>query len=193
MDPDGWAHTWRASMLRLFVAIDIPAAIKSQLTGWRMSMSGARWVQPDQMHLTLAFLGEHPMGVYDEVCQSLEDVEFSPFDLEFQEVGFFGSKKVPRTLWADVRSSPELIGLQKKVCKRMQELGIKAEARKFRPHVTLARLNGASYEDVSRFLETLHLAKSDSFSVDSFALFSSKLLPRGAVYYIEQTYFGHSD
>jgi 2'-5' RNA ligase len=180
-------------MLRLFVAIDVPDAIKSQLTGWRMSMSGARWVQFDQMHLTLAFLGEHPMSVYDEVCQSLEDVEFSPFDLEFQKVGFFGSKKVPRTLWADVCSSAELIGLQNKVCKRMQELGIKVEARKFRPHLTLARLNGASYEDVGRFLEAGCLAKSDSFSVDSFALFSSKLLPRGAVYHIEQTYFGHSD
>ena len=175
-------------MLRLFVAIDIPAAIKEQLCCWKIAMRGARWTQPDQMHLPLAFLGEHPMSNYDKVCQSLEDVEFSPFDLEFQRVGFFGSKKVPRTLWADVLSSRELIGLQKKVCKRMQELGIKAEARKFRPHVTLARLNGASYEDVSRFLETLHLAKSDSFSVDSFALFSSKLLPREAVYQIEQEY-----
>ena len=74
----------------------------------------------------------------------------------------------------------------------MQELGIKAEARKFRPHLTLARLNGASYEDLGRFLEAGCLAKSDSFSVESFALFSSKLLPRGAVYHIERTYFGHS-
>ena len=179
-------------MLRLFVAIDIPDGIKSQLTGWRMSMSGARWVSPDQMHLTLAFLGEHPLSVYDEVCQSLEDIKFSPFDIEFQEVGFFGSKKVPRTLWASVHSSPGLIGLQKSVSKRCQDLGIEIEARKFRPHLTLARLNGASYEDLGRFLEAGCLARSDSFSVDSFALFSSKLLPRGAVYHIEQTYFGHS-
>ena len=75
----------------------------------------------------------------------------------------------------------------------MQELGINVEARKFRPHLTLARLNGASYEDGGRFLEAGDLAKSDSFSVEAFALFSSKLLPRGAVYHIEQTYFGHSD
>ena len=180
-------------MLRLFVAIDIPGTIQEQLSGWKMAMRGARWTQPDQMHLTLEFLGEQPIDLYREICESLESVQLTSFELEFEGVGFFGSKKVPRTLWAGVRSSRELIGLQKKVCKRIQELGIKVEARKFRPHLTLARLNGASYEDVGRFLEAGCLAKSDSFSVDSFALFSSKLLPRGAVYHIEQTYFGHSD
>jgi 2'-5' RNA ligase len=180
-------------MLRLFVAIDIPGTIKEQLSGWKTAMRGARWTQPDQMHLTLEFLGEQPIDLYREICESLESVQLTSFELEFEGVGFFGSKKVPRTLWADVRSSRELIGLQKKVCKRIQELGIKVEARKFRPHLTLARLNGASYEDVGRFLEAGCLAKSDSFSVDSFALFSSKLLPRGAVYHNEQTYFGHSD
>ena len=94
-------------MLRLFVAIDIPDVIKSQLTGWRMSMTGARWTQPDQMHLTLEFLGEQPIDLYREICESLESVQLTSFELEFEGVGFFGSKKVPRTLCADVRSRPE--------------------------------------------------------------------------------------
>ena len=175
--------------MRLFVAIDIPDTVKEQLTGWRMAIRGARWAQPDQMHLTLAFLGEQPMGVYHEVCQSLESIEFMPFALQFQKVGFFGSKKVPRTLWADACQSPELIALQKRVSKQCQALGIKIEARKFRPHLTLARLNGATYEDVSRFLEALYLAKSDSFSVESFALFSSKLHANGAIYRVERNFF----
>lgn len=174
--------------MRLFVAIDIPDPVKEQLTGWRMAIRGARWAQPDQMHLTLVFLGEQPIGVYHEVCQSLEGVEFMPFELQFEKVGFFGSKKVPRTLWADAFQSPELITLQKRISKRCQDLGIEIEARKFRPHLTLARLNGASYKDVGRFLETLYLAKTDSFSVESFALFSSKLSPRGAIYQIEREY-----
>ena len=92
------------------------------------------------IHLTLEFLGEQPIDLYREICESLESVQLTSFELEFEGVGFFGSKKVPRTLWADVRSSRELIGLQKKVCKRIQELGIKVEAPKFRPHLTLARL-----------------------------------------------------
>ena len=95
---------------------------------------------------------------------------------------------MPRTLWADALQSPELIALQKRVSKQCQALGIEIEARKFRPHLTLARLDGASYEDVGQFLQMFSLSRSTRFTVDSFALFSSKLLPRGAVYRIEQEY-----
>ncbi len=151
-------------------------------------MRGARWAQPEQMHLTLSFLGDQPMSVYHDVRQSLEDVEFTPFRLKFESVGCFGSKRAPRTIWADVCKSQELNALQTRVSKRCQDLGIEIEARKFRPHLTLARLNQTSYDNVSRFLETLHLAESDSFLVESFSLFSSKLSPRGAVYQVEQDF-----
>ena len=175
-------------MLRLFVAIGIPDSVKDQLSGWRLSVRGARWVEPDQMHLTLTFLGEQPINVYREVCDSLETVAFAPFELRFQSVNFFGSKKVPRTLWADVCAGPELMTLQNRVSKRCRELGLSIEARKFRPHLTLARLNGASYQDVGRFLETLYLAQTDPFWIDSFQLFSSKLHPHGAVYRVERSF-----
>jgi len=173
---------------RLFVAIDIPDSIKEELTGWRMSMRGARWARPDQMHLTLVFLGEQQLGLYHEICESLERIAFTPFELQFHKVGYFGSKKSPRTLWADIGESPEIIALQKRVSAQCRELGIEIEARKFRPHLTLARLDDASYEDVGQFLQMFSLAKSATYAVDSFTLLSSKLLPRGAVYRIEQQY-----
>ena len=56
--------------MRLFIAIDIPDSVKDQLLDWRVALRGARWVEPDQMHLTLAFLGEQPNNVYREVCDS---------------------------------------------------------------------------------------------------------------------------
>ncbi|HCX87852.1 MAG TPA: RNA 2',3'-cyclic phosphodiesterase [Gammaproteobacteria bacterium] len=177
-------------MPRLFVAIDIPDSIREELTGWRISVRGARWARPNQMHLTLVFLGEQQPGVYRGICESLEKIEFTPFELQFHKVGYFGSKKSPRTLWADIRESPELLTLQKRVSAQCRELGVEIEVRKFRPHLTLARLDSASYRDVGRFLQMFSLATSAAFTVDSFALFSSKLLPRGAVYRIEQEYPG---
>jgi len=177
-----------APVPRLFVAIDIPSSIKEELAGWRISMRGARWARTDQMHLTLAFLGEQQLGLYHEISESLERIEFTPFELQFQKVGFFGSKKSPRTLWADIHNSPQIIALQKRVSAQCRELEIEIEARKFRPHLTLARLDGASYEDVGQFLQMFSLSRSTAFTVDSFTLFSSKLLPRGAVYRIEQEY-----
>ena len=174
--------------MRLFVAINIPESVKDQLLGWRVALRGARWVEPDQMHLTLAFLGEQPNDVYREVCDSLEDLEFAPFELRFQSVNYFGSKKAPRALWADVYSSPELMTLQKKVSKHCRALGIKIESRRFRPHLTLARLNSTSFVDLARSLEALYLAQTDPFWIDSFQLFSSKLHPNGAVYRVEHNF-----
>ena len=172
--------------MRLFVAINIPESVKDQLLGWRVALRGARWVEPDQMHLTLAFLGEQPNNVCREVCHSLEGLEFAPYELRFQSVNYFGSKKAPRTLWADVCSSPELITLQKKVSKHCRALGIKIESRRFRPHLTLARLKSASFVDLARSLEALYVAQTDPFWIDSFQLFSSKLHPDGAVYRVER-------
>jgi len=174
--------------LRLFVAINIPESVKDQLLGWRVALRGARWVEPDQMHLTLAFLGEQSNNVYHEICDSLEGLEFAPFELRFQSVNYFGSKKAPRTLWADVCSSSELMTLQKKVSKHCQVLGIKIESRRFRPHLTLARLNRTSFADLARSLEALSLARTDPFWIDSFELFSSKLHPEGAVYRVEHNF-----
>jgi len=175
-------------VLRLFVAIDLPDSVKDQLLGWRLPLKGARWIEPDQMHVTLTFLGEQPMNVYREVCDSLEGLEFAPFELRFQSVNFFGSKKAPRILWADVCSSPELLTLQKKVSKHCRALGIKIESRRFRPHLTLARLNSVSFADLARSLETLYLAQTEPFWIDSFQLFSSRLHPNGAVYRVERNF-----
>ena len=170
------------------MAIDIPESVKDQLLGWRVALRGARWVEPDQLHMTLAFLGEQPHDVHREVCDSLEGLEFTPFELRFQSVNYFGSKKAPRTLWADVCSSPELMTLQKKVSKHCQALGIKIESRRFRPHLTLARLNRTSFADLARSLEALSLVRTDPFWIDSFELFSSKLHPNGAVYRVEHNF-----
>ena len=85
-------------------------------------------------------------------------------------------------------SSPELVTLQKKVSKRCQALGIKIESRRFRPHLTLARLNSVSFADLARSLEALSLARTDPFWIDSFELFSSKLYPEGAVYRVERNF-----
>ncbi|HCL94167.1 MAG TPA: RNA 2',3'-cyclic phosphodiesterase [Gammaproteobacteria bacterium] len=108
--------------------------------------------------------------------------------MRFQSVNYFGSKKAPRTLWAHVCPSPELMTLQKKRSKHCQALGIKIESRRFRPNLTLARLNRTSFADLARSLEALYLAQADPFWIDSFQLFSSKLHPNGAVYRVAHNF-----
>ena len=174
--------------MRLFVAINFPDSVKDQLLGWGLPLRGARWVEPDQMHVTVAFLGEQPNNVDREVCDSLEGLEFAPFELRFQSVDFFGSKKAPRILWAAVCASPELMTLQKKVSEHCRAFGIKIEPRRFRPHLTLARLNRTSFVDLARSRGAFSLARTDPFWIDSFQLFLSELHPTGAVYRVERNF-----
>jgi len=174
-------------MIRLFVALDLPAPVRERLSLLQGGVPGARWYAPGQMHLTLRFIGEVPESTARDIDDALIALRVPGFALELFGVGAFGGK-LPRALWAGVRDGEKIVHLQRKVETALQRLGLPPEERKFTPHVTLARLKDSPKAKVMEFLAAHALFSSGEFPVTSFALFSSQLSSNGSIYRIESTY-----
>jgi 2'-5' RNA ligase len=174
-------------MIRLFVALEIPAAICDRLVLLSGGVPGARWMRADQLHLTLRFIGEVRENEGHDIDDALAAIRVPRFTMELAGVGEFGGK-IPRALWAGVRANDALTHLQKKVETALQRIGVAPDERKFSPHVTLARLKGAPREKVMAFLSHHGLYASGPFPVERFVLFSSHLGSGGSVYHAERTY-----
>jgi len=129
-------------MIRLFVALALPDAVADPIKLLQGGVPGARWMERDQLHLTLRFIGEVDGRDAAAIDDALSQVRAPRFTLELKGVGEFGGK-TPRALWAGVRVESEIVHLQRKVESALQRLGLEAEERKFKPHVTLARLRAA--------------------------------------------------
>ncbi|WP_456385407.1 RNA 2',3'-cyclic phosphodiesterase [Desulfolithobacter sp.] len=175
-------------MPRLFVAIDLPADITTGLGDISCGLPGARWVPPDQLHLTLRFIGDVDGGVFADVREVLAGVRSQSFSLRIKGVGFFPPRKRPRVIWAGIESSDELILLQKRVENTLVACGLAPEGRKFSPHITLARLKNTPLSRITGFLAQHALLASRSFTVDRFLLYSSVLGRSGAKHYVEEEY-----
>jgi 2'-5' RNA ligase len=174
-------------VIRLFVALEIPGIVRERLSLLQAGVPGARWMSPEQFHLTLRFVGEVDEVVAQDIDDSLRALRAPAFSLELAGVGEFGGK-LPRALWAGTRPNPELLHLQKKVETALHRIGVVAAERKFIPHVTLARLHHSPGDKVVEFLAHNSLFASGNFDVTQFALFSSRLGGAGAVYSVERIY-----
>ena len=174
-------------MIRLFVALELPDAVRTRLAMMQGGVPGARWQREDQMHLTLRFIGEVEEGIARDIDDALATVRAPAFTLELAGVGDFGGRE-PHALWAGVRANDALMHLEKKVESALQRVGLEAEMRKYTPHVTLARLRNAPRAKVAEFIAHHSLFASGPIAIDRFALYSSLLGSGGAVYRVERTY-----
>lgn len=176
-------------MLRLFVAIDVPNEFKEQLKNLcQFGIQSVRWVNPDQFHLSLRFIGEVQHEKAEDIKATLSKIKADGFTLSFKGVGTFPAGKSPRVIWAGVPKNEPLNSLQKKVETQLSRIGITKEKRKFSPHLTLGRVktnktNKTNKTDkIADYLAMNSLFETDSFEVSSFYLFSSQLTPKGAIY-----------
>lgn len=175
-------------MLRLFVAIGLPDALRRQLTEVRGPVPGARWVPPENMHLTLRFIGEVTEEAGNDLHDALERVHAPAFDLRLRGLGQFASKGRTRAVWADVERNPALEELQGRIESACRRLGFPPEGRRFHPHVTLARCSGTRADAAEHFIATFGGFAAPPFTVREFALYSSTLGGTGSVYVEEATY-----
>ena len=174
-------------MHRLFVAIRPPASVRAQLLAAMGGVSGARWQDEDQIHLTLRFIGEVDRHRAQDVHAALGGVHSAPFELALAGVGSFERRGEPTTLWAAVAPQEPLKSLHKKVDQALSRIGVERDRRAFAPHITLARLpRGAG--PVGPFLHAAGRLASPPFAVDGFCLFESRLTPDSAVYTIVERY-----
>jgi len=179
--------------LRLFVALEIPSAVRENFAALINELHGAdagsakskaRWVRPENLHVTLKFIGNVDDGKLDAIRGALGEVRAgNGVSLQFRGLGFFPGEKRPRVFWAGMEASPNLAALAGQIDARLEKLGIPHETRGFAPHLTLARfdppgvsekLRGAVHESATREFGTL--------STGEFHLFESRTLPAGAEY-----------
>ena len=174
-------------MLRLFAAIPLPADIAGSLAKFQQPLPGAKWVDTADYHITLRFAGDVDNLVARELADFLRRIDVNAFQMRLAGFGAFGGND-PRVLWAGVEAGPELISLQRDVENAARASGLKPERQQFKPHVTIARLRHSRAEAVSRFLERHAGARSRTFLVDHFALYSAKPRTGGGPYVIEETF-----
>ncbi|EAQ37472.1 2',5' RNA ligase [Nitrobacter sp. Nb-311A] len=174
-------------MPRLFTGLEIPPEICHTLSGLRGGLPGARWIDPENYHLTLRFIGDIDGAAANEVASVLLRVNRKPFEVTLRGLSSFGGKK-PRAVVASVEPSAPLVELQAELERLMQRCGLGAEGRKFTPHVTLARLRDASNQDVANYLSIRGYFPTTVFTAERFVLFSSRASVGGGPYVIEDAY-----
>ncbi|AQS40821.1 MAG: 2'-5' RNA ligase [Candidatus Tokpelaia hoelldobleri] len=175
-------------MPRLFAALQIPHDAALSLSLLRSGLPAARWVEVEDYHITLRFFGDVDNRVADAIVEALDSVTGAPFSLQLKGVDVFTPKK-PRALYAGVAGSLALIGLQERIERASRKAGVKAETRKFIPHVTLARLNTqVLLDDLIKYLTTRGNFESKVFNVARFVLMSSKDSVGGGPYKIEEVW-----
>jgi 2'-5' RNA ligase len=165
----------------LFVAIRPPEPIRDLLIDAMDDSADFRWQDDEQLHLTLRFVGEVDRPVASDLADALSRVRAEPLMLRIHGVGRFEQRN-SGALWAGVEPKQPLAALAAKVERACVGIGLEPERRAFHPHITLARWKGRRSHEVRRFLERTAALVSEPFSVDSFALFESRLSRHGAHY-----------
>ena len=171
---------------RLFVAIRFPADLKTRIecaTEPLRRLERVRWGSIEQLHLTLRFLGQTRGDRIDEIAGALREAlaRVPSFLMDLDGGGAFPSSARARVVWLGVRGTPELRRLHRAVELALAAVGISADHRPFRPHVTLGRVRrGPPPIGLARAIEELHLQAS--LTVRAVSLMESRLAPTGSRY-----------
>jgi RNA 2',3'-cyclic 3'-phosphodiesterase len=174
-------------MPRLFTALEIPREIGQSLSMLRGGLPGARWIDRENYHVTLRFIGDIDDALAREIADLLDQVRRRRFEVRFNGLHSFGGRK-PRAVVATIPLVPPLAELQAEQERIMQRVGLEPEGRKFVPHVTLARLRDTSSREVADYLATRGLVQAPSFPVEQFVLYSSRASVGGGPYVVEAAY-----
>src|SRR4029077_2800996 len=174
-------------MPRLFTGVEIPSDVGQALGMLRGGIPGARWIDPENYHLTLRFIGDVDDLVAHEVASLLGRVKRGPFELHLEGLTSFGGRK-PRAVVATVAPVQALLDGEAEQERLMQRIGLEPEGRKYTPHVTLARLRDSSSRDVAEYLSTRGPLFGSSFRVPHFVLFSARASVGGGPYVVEADY-----
>jgi 2'-5' RNA ligase len=175
-------------MLRLFVALSLPALVKQRLGLLAGGIPGAKWTPPENYHLTLRFIGEVESWRAEEVDAALAAIRAPRFDLALAGIGHFEKAGRILSLHVGAERSEALARLQAKVETALQRCGLDPERRRFAPHVTLARTERAETGKLISFLQAHALFRLDPVPVEHFTLFSSHLGKEAAHYVPEVEY-----
>lgn len=175
-------------MPRLFTGLEVPADVTLALSRFRSGLPGARWVEPENYHVTLRFIGDIDADVAREVDAALaESRPRGPISVTLDRLDAFGGAR-PRAVFARVVPNEALSDLQSEQERLMRHVGLKPETRKFTPHVTLARLRNAAAAEVANYIARFGAFPHLSFTAARFALYSARESTGGGPYVVEAAY-----
>jgi len=175
--------------MRLFVAIAIPEPTRRRIVEsvrpFASLATQTTWCRSEQLHITLAFIGDvapaflpHLRQTLDEVCAGV-----TALPCRVAHYGYFGSSRQPKVIWAGVEPAFELTLLHEQLWRALRKLGYQEKGTSFHPHVTLARCKGGAINKA--LLAEMERNEDDVFGewlVDKVTLFASKPSPRGSIY-----------
>ena len=182
-------------MKRLFVAIKIkPDKIfmnKFYELKWRLRHDNIKWVEDNNIHITLKFFGETEEKLFPEIVRVLSGIalETGIFKLSLRKLGIFGSSYDPRVIWVGIEPYDKLVSSMKLISSRMEPLGFQSDRQNFVPHLTLGRVK--LIKDKHFFREVVDQSKgieSQEITIDNFILFESILKKEGPLYTALQTF-----
>lgn len=176
-------------MVRAFLSIEISEAVRLELSLVRNKLKkikGIRWVAPDNIHLTLKFLGDIEQNQVDDIKRIISSVclNVRPMTLEIGRLGAFPDMDRPRIVWAGVGGEiKRLLNLQNTIDKTLQEVNFPMDKKNFFPHLTIGRIKKPEKCDIlKKEITGINLLKTVKWRVDNIVLFKSQLMPEGAVY-----------
>ena len=172
-------------MIRLFVGLELSADQRAALQDVRSGVENARWQRDDQLHLTLAFIGEASRGLMQEIESALARIRFDPFDLTLKGVGQFGKTGKPKALWVGAENPEPLMHLHEKILRALESAEVETDRRRYKPHVTLARFTRGHPGRIGDWLSTNERLTTPGAHISHFTLYSSHLVQDGAHYRVE--------
>ena len=179
-------------LMRAFIAIELPQEIKNTLSRLQAKLKAAgadvKWVEPNNIHLTLKFLGEIDEQINGKVNSCLEKIRETqkPFTISLSSPGAFPNTSSPRVVWVGIKQGDaEIKGLTIFLEKQAAEIGLPTENREFSSHITIGRVrSGKNRRELAELLSKLsqNSLEDNPFPANKITLFKSTLTSRGPVY-----------
>lgn len=172
---------------RLFIALTLPESVRAVLARTAEPIPGVNWTRPEQLHMTLRFLGDVPVADHEGMLKRLGGVRVEPFILPVEGVGTFPANRPPRVIWIGAGSGhPRLFQLRQRLDDALIAAGLQLDVRTFHPHVTLGRATEDAARAVAHWMHVHRELSGPPFRVEGFDLYCSDLQPTGAVYTLKR-------
>jgi 2'-5' RNA ligase len=175
------------AMPRLFTAIEVPTEIGATFSLMRGGLPGARWIDVENYHITLSFIGDIDDAAARDAAEALDGIRRPAFTVEIEGLDAFGGAR-PKSVHARVMQSPPLMELQAAQERLLRRLGLRIENRQYTPHVTLARLRGEATARATADWLATRGGRRLSFYAERFVMMSSRDSVGGGPYIVEEAY-----
>ncbi|MGI9354074.1 MAG: RNA 2',3'-cyclic phosphodiesterase [Rhizobiaceae bacterium] len=175
-------------MPRLFTGLEIPQMLRTRLSFLQSGLDTVRWVEPDDFHITLRFIGDVTPNDANAICEALSSRDWHTPKVTLGELKNFGNSK-PSSIYASIKDDEGLSRLAASHERMMQQLGLPSYGRKFTPHVTIARCRNATKPlTVARYLAENGGFSAPAFKPSRFMRYSARDSTGGGPYKVEETW-----